>query len=66
VYRHNDTWEGLKKYPVEVCSGVMLRILNFVKTEKNGVFWDVTPRGSCKNRHLRVTYRLIHQGDKNR
>jgi hypothetical protein len=27
-------------------------------TMKNGVFWDVTPCGSCKN--------LLHQGDKNR
>jgi hypothetical protein len=25
---------------------------------KNGVFWDVTPCGSCKNRHLGGTYRL--------
>jgi hypothetical protein len=22
---------------------------------KNGVFWDVTPCGSCKNRSIRVT-----------
>jgi hypothetical protein len=35
-------------------------------TMKNGVFWDVTPYGSCKNRRFGVTYRLIHQGDKNR
>jgi hypothetical protein len=24
-------------------------------TMKNGVFWDVTPRGSCKNRRFRGT-----------
>jgi hypothetical protein len=30
---------------------------------KNGVFWDVTPCGSCKNRHFGGTYRLFHQGD---
>jgi hypothetical protein len=23
-----------------------------VVTMKNGVFWDVTPHGSCKNRHF--------------
>jgi hypothetical protein len=33
---------------------------------KNGVFWDVTPCGSCKNRRFGGTYRLHHQGDKNR
>jgi hypothetical protein len=32
----------------------------------NTVFWDVTPCGSCKNRRLGGTYRLHHQGDKNR
>jgi hypothetical protein len=35
-------------------------------TLKNGVFWDVTPCGSCKNRRFGGTWRLIHQGDKNR
>jgi hypothetical protein len=33
-------------------------------TKKNGVFWDVTPCGSCKNRRHRYTYRLHHQSDK--
>jgi hypothetical protein len=33
---------------------------------KNGVFWDVTPCGSCKNRRFGRTWRLLHQGDKNR
>jgi hypothetical protein len=32
---------------------------------KNSVFWDVTPRGSCKKRRFGGTYRLHHQGDKN-
>jgi hypothetical protein len=32
---------------------------------KNGVFWVVTPCGSCKNRCFRGTWRLLHQGDKN-
>jgi hypothetical protein len=35
-------------------------------TMKNGVFWVVTPYGSCKNRRFGVTQRLLHQGDKNR
>jgi hypothetical protein len=35
-------------------------------TMKNDVFWDVTPCGSCKNRHFGGTYLLLHQGDKNR
>jgi hypothetical protein len=34
-------------------------------TMKNAVFWDVTPCGSCKNRHFGGIYRLHHQGDKN-
>jgi hypothetical protein len=33
---------------------------------KNGVYWDVTPCGFCKNRRFGVTWRLLHQGDKNR
>jgi hypothetical protein len=33
---------------------------------KNGVFCDVTPCGSCKNRRFGGTLRLLHQGDKNR
>jgi hypothetical protein len=33
---------------------------------KNGVFWVVTPCDSCKNRRFGGTWRLLHQGDKNR
>jgi hypothetical protein len=33
---------------------------------KNGVFCDVTPCGSCKNRRSGGPYRLHHEGDKNR
>jgi hypothetical protein len=32
-------------------------------TMKNGVVWDVTPCGSCKNRRFRGTWRLLHQGE---
>jgi hypothetical protein len=33
-------------------------------TMKNVIFWDVTPRGSYKNRHFGGTYQLLHLGDK--
>jgi hypothetical protein len=33
---------------------------------KNAVFWDVTLRGSCKNRRFGGTYLLHHQGEKNK
>jgi hypothetical protein len=33
--------------------------------QKNGVFWDVTPCGSYKNRRFGGSWRLFHQGDKN-
>jgi ribosome biogenesis protein Nip4 len=32
-------------------------------TMKNGVFWVVTPCGSCKNRRFGRTYHLFHQCD---
>jgi hypothetical protein len=32
---------------------------------KNVVFWDVPPRGSCKNRRFGGTQYLHHQCDKN-
>jgi hypothetical protein len=34
--------------------------------DKKFVFWNITPCGSCKNRSFEGTYRLHHQGDKNR
>jgi hypothetical protein len=44
-----------------------LRLEGFTEaTMQNGVFWDVTPCGSCKNRRFRGSQRLLHQGDKNR
>jgi hypothetical protein len=56
------TWSGVlktRKYSVrfEVFTAV---------TMKNGVFWNVKPCGSCKNRRFGGTWRLLHQGDKNR
>jgi hypothetical protein len=33
---------------------------------KNGVFWDVTLCGSCKNRRSGGTWHLLHQGEPSR
>jgi hypothetical protein len=33
---------------------------------KNAIFWDVTPCGFYKSKRFGGTYRLHHQGDKNR
>jgi hypothetical protein len=35
-------------------------------TMENMVFWDVMQCGSCKSRCFGGTYRLHHEGDKNR
>jgi hypothetical protein len=35
-------------------------------TMENGVFWDVTPCGPCKNQRLGGTLRLLHKGEKTR
>jgi hypothetical protein len=53
---------------VRICnSKVNVRFEVFTAvTMKNGVFWDVMPCGSCKNRRFGGTWRLLHQGDKNR
>jgi hypothetical protein len=34
-------------------------------SKENAVFWNVSPCGSCKNRHFRGTYHLRYQGGKN-
>jgi hypothetical protein len=46
-------------------NNVRFEVLTAV-TMKNGVFWVVTLFGSCKNRRFGGTWRLLHQGDKNR
>jgi hypothetical protein len=38
--RHSHRREKLKSYKLRI------------RSIKNGVFWDVTPRGSCKNRRF--------------
>jgi hypothetical protein len=54
--------DGKEKYRVEVSTRFAVEI----NAEKNGVFWVITPCGSCKNRRFGGTWRLLHQGDKNR
>jgi hypothetical protein len=49
----------------EYVSSVRFEVFTAV-TMKNGVFWVVTPCGSCKNRCFGGTWLLLHQGDKNR
>jgi hypothetical protein len=56
----NDTREGF----FSALQFVRFEVFTAV-TMKNGVFWDVTPCSSCKNRRFRGTQRLLHQGDKN-
>jgi hypothetical protein len=41
-------------YGIQTCRRVGFEVFTAV-TMKNGVFWDVTPCGSCKNRRFRGT-----------
>jgi hypothetical protein len=58
--------ENLKSYIAIVVVTLIYRSHKHTDLMKNGVFWDVTPCGSCKNRRFGGTWRLLHQGDKNR
>jgi hypothetical protein len=50
-YSGNDTLHWLyRKFPTRI---------NRIRNLKNAVFWDVTPCGSCKNRHFEETYHPI-------
>jgi hypothetical protein len=54
---------------VSSCSQLRKRLvveLMNLKPTKNGIFWDVTPCASCKNRRFGGTWRLLRQGDKKR
>jgi hypothetical protein len=44
-----SSWGGQKN---QIAFYVRFEVFTAV-TMKNGVFWDVTPCGSCKNRHFR-------------
>jgi hypothetical protein len=54
---------SVKSVIVNNASNVRFEVFTAV-TMKNGVFLDVTPRGSCNNRRFGATWRLLHQGDK--
>jgi hypothetical protein len=43
---------------------IKILVQDKLKIIKNGVFWVVTPCGSCKKRRFGGTWRLLHQGDK--
>jgi hypothetical protein len=54
---HSHRRENLNSYMLSIYLNT-LRFICYVRFEfitavtmKNGVFWDVTPCGSCKNRH---------------
>jgi hypothetical protein len=51
--------------PTTVSRAIVLLADVRFQNVKNGVFWDVTPCGSCKNRRFGGTWCLFHQGDKN-
>jgi hypothetical protein len=67
---HVETYEDFIKFNVneKVCEldlSARFQVFTAV-TMKNGVFLDVTPCAPCKNRRFGGTYRLYHQGNKNR
>jgi hypothetical protein len=49
----------LPMWTVDINQHVRFEVFTAV-TMKNGVFWDVTPCGSCKNRLFGGTWRLLH------
>jgi hypothetical protein len=55
----------VQKLPIwkQIRSCVRFEVFTAV-TMKNGVFWDVTPCGSCKSRRFGGTWRLLYQGGK--
>jgi hypothetical protein len=61
---HNEELHDL--YTLPSATRMRMRWENKNMFMKNGVFWDVMPCGSCKNRRFGGTWRLLHQGNKNR
>jgi hypothetical protein len=58
---HSHRRKTLKSFNLYI---VIFEVFTAV-TMKNGVFWDVTTCGSCKNRRFGGTWRLLHRGGKN-
>jgi hypothetical protein len=63
LYRGHNVFAVRYNCPQCIC---VFRMVLKINTYENGVFWDVTPCGSCKNRRFGGTWRLLHQGNKNR
>jgi hypothetical protein len=62
----NSLWESSTTRTTQLFIAKQEHVETPDKTVKNGVFWDVMPCGSCKNRRFGGAWRLLHQGDKNR
>jgi hypothetical protein len=67
TYLAQSLWEKFEFHEkaIDGVAGIKM-VSGFTIHLKNGVFWVVTPCGSCKNRRFGGTWRLLHQGDKNR
>jgi hypothetical protein len=64
--RSGPRWDILEDPRKHLAECAKLKIWGFTAvTVKNGVFWVVTPCGSCKNQRFGGTYCLHHQDDKN-
>jgi hypothetical protein len=65
------TYERLEVFTAETMKHAVFWDIKFqfllprkhIMSLKNGVFWVVTPCGSCKNRRFGGTWRLLHQGE---
>jgi hypothetical protein len=44
---------GVREYSKDIMSTGLTHCILTHKSNKNGVFWDVAPCGSCKNRHFK-------------
>jgi hypothetical protein len=52
---HQELWPGRQKVCLHTEVQGILQHAGWKNRLKNGVFWDVTPCGSCKNRRFRRT-----------
>jgi hypothetical protein len=64
--RHCDAFAGSGSEFAGRDAAVRTTVTGVWTKRKNAVFLDVTPCGSCKNRHFAGTYRLHNQSEKNR
>jgi hypothetical protein len=66
---HHNPEDGIRRENLKSCiNGVLYHLQSPLLVNllhlymKNAVLWNVTPCGSCKNRHFGRTYRLIIRG----